>query len=356
MKEKAFLILESGQCFSGQWLGGEERAGEVVFNTSHTGYEEMATDPSYFSQIIVTTASMQGNYGVDDKVWESSKLWINGFVCLEMQNSRRDSSWLQKLVSHGVPVVDQIDTRQLTLFLRESGTMWGALVRAGDETSARERAKGLISKGRQLDGDWANLVSRKESEDISGDRVGGPRVAVIDFGCKNNILRELRKRCSKVKIFPSRVSVDEIRQWAPDGILLSNGPGDPALVEKSVETVRSLLGWRFIFGICMGNQILGMALGAKTYKLKFGHRGSNHPVRDKILNRIYVTSQNHGYALDPSSLPDGVIVSHVNLNDDTVSGITCVEKKCWGVQFHPESHPGPHDAEGLFDYFIKQLL
>ncbi len=356
LKEKGFLVLASGNCFQGRWLGGSPRAGEVVFNTAHCGYEEIATDPSYYSQIMVMTQPMQGNYGASHSVWESSRLWINGLICLEMQNSPRESHWLHQLTYAQVPVVDHLDTRRLVLHLRDQGTQWGAMVPAVSVAQAQQKAKQLLLATSKGDQDWVYQVSTSEAFEQKGFNSSGPKVAVLDFGCKLNILRELQKRCSLVKVFPSRTSVEEIRHWNPDGILLSNGPGDPAEVKNAVDTVRSLLGWKFIFGICMGHQILGLALGGSTYKLKFGHRGANHPVRDNLLQRIYVTSQNHGYALDPRTLPASVTVTHWNLNDQTVSGLSCWEKKCMSVQFHPESHPGPHDAVGLFDYFIKQLI
>ena len=191
-------------------------------------------------------------------------------------------------------------------------------------------------------------MSVGSAREIEGLKKDGPRVAVLDYGCKKNSLRELRNRCSKVGIFPSRASATEVKAFQPHGILLSNGPGDPAMVEKAVDTVRELIGWRFIFGICMGHQILAQALGGKTYKLKFGHRGSNHPIQDKLLNQIYMTSQNHGYNVDLATLPEGVTVSHLNLNDQTVAGICDLNRKVMSVQFHPESHPGPHDSAGLF--------
>ena len=350
-----YLVLETGDVFPGEFLGGSERAGEVVFNTGHSGYEEMATDPSYFSQILVLTAPMQGNYGASENVWESRRLWIEGFICVEMQSSTRDKSWLGTLLKNKIPVLSGVDTRKLVLQLREIGTVWGAVVDTADRQVAMERAKALIEKGKSRDPDWVGQVSRPEAELIAGTRPDGPRVLVMDFGCKENTLRELVSRCSEIKIVPAKSSVEEIKEWKPDGILLSNGPGDPASVQGAADTVRALIGWRPIFGICMGHQILALALGAKTYKLKFGHRGANHPMRDELLGRIYVTSQNHGYAVERETLPTGVRVTHTNLNDGTVSGIQAPELKCFSVQFHPESHPGPHDAEGLFDFFVNQL-
>lgn len=351
-----FLVLESGETFEGIWRGGKDRAGEVVFNTSHSGYEEIATDPSYFKQIMVITAPMQGNYGADKRVWESRKIWLEGFVCLEMQNSSRDSSWLNTLTGAGVPVLTDLDTRALVLRLREHGTPWGALVQADSVSDAKTKAATLISQSKKIESDWVYQVSRTKIEDLPGANPKGPKIALLDYGCKENTIRELVKRSREVRIFPSRTAPEDIKAWQPDGIMLSNGPGDPQEVKAAVETVQGLLGYRFIFGICMGHQILALALGAKTYKLKFGHRGGNHPIRDEVLNRIYVTSQNHGYAVERQSLPKGVLVTHTNLNDDTVSGISAPEKRCLGVQFHPESHPGPHDAAGLFDYFVSQTL
>lgn len=353
--KKGFLVLESGETYEGTWHGGEPRAGEVVFNTSHAGYEEIATDPSYYMQIMVMTAPMQGNYGISRGAWESRRMWIEGFVSLEVQESARDTSWKSQLLEAGIPILTELDTRQIVMRLRDLGTPWGALVAADDAPSARARAMSLIEKRKRGDKDWVFQVTRKEAEFHKGAMAQGPRVAVLDFGCKENTVRELVARSREVAVFPSRTDAKVIRDWAPDGILLSNGPGDPADVQVATETVKSLLGWKPIFGICMGNQILALALGARTYKLKFGHRGGNHPVRDLLLNEIYMTSQNHGYAIDKNSLPEGVRVTHVNLNDDTVEGIECAAKKCFSVQYHPESRPGPHEASRLFDHFLKEL-
>lgn len=351
----AYLVLETGEMYVGDFRGGESRAGEVVFNTSHSGYEEMASDPSYFSQIIVTTATQQGNYGVDPSFRESRQLWISGWVCLEMQESKRDSSWLNCLKSAGVPVLTGVDTRELVKTLRSSGTTWGAIVSEANPHKAKEEAKELIFKAKKISADWTQLVCGKKKELRQGLMPNGPRVAVLDFGTKENILRELEKRCREVCVFPSWTKSQEILDWNPDGVLLSNGPGNPEDVQDGIETVKALLGKKFIFGICMGHQVLALALGGKTYKLKFGHRGSNHPIQDHLLSRVYVTSQNHGYNVDQQSLPEGVIVTHINLNDQTVAGISYPRMKCLSVQFHPESHPGPHDAVQLFDYFVNQI-
>lgn len=353
---KGFLVLETGEIYEGLWNGGTDRAGEVVFNTSHSGYEEIATDPSYFSQIVVMTAPMQGNYGVEDKAWESRQMWIEGFICLEVQNSPRDQAWRNRLAEYKIPLVSELDTRALVMRLRQQGTPWGALVQADNAEEAGKKAKILIAKKKEMDSDWVYLVSRPTQTPIPGENLVGPKIAVIDFGSKENILRELQSRSSEIKIFNSRSSAQEILDYNPDGIMLTNGPGDPASVQVAIGTVKELLGVKPIFGICMGNQILGLALGGKTYKLKFGHRGSNHPIKDTLLNKIYVTSQNHGYAVEESSLPADVSVTQVNLNDGTVAGFYSDKKKCLGIQYHPESCPGPHEAQELFSYFIERMI
>ncbi len=355
---KGWLVLESGESFEGDWVSADTpgRAGEIVFNTSHAGYEEIATDPSYFSQIVVMTMPMQGNYGVDPAIWESKKIWIEGFVCLEMQSSKRESGWKNLLAKNDIPALHQVDTREVVEKLRQQGTPWGALVPARNSLEAVALAKNLISQAKDKPRDWAFIASRKERELIKGDIPIGARVAVIDFGCKENILRELKARASVIEVFPSRVSAEEVLQWSPDGVMLTNGPGDPGDVEVAPQTVKALLNKVPIFGICMGHQVLSIALGAKTYKLKFGHRGSNHPIEDQLLNRIYMTSQNHGYGVDASTLPGHVKVTHVNLNDRTVAGFFSEELNCLGIQYHPESRPGPHDASSLFDFFFNQMI
>lgn len=356
---KGFLVLESGECFEGVRLKEQqkfpERAGEVVFNTSHSGYEEIATDPSYFSQIIVMTAPMQGNYGADKSFWESDRMWIQGFVCVQMQLTRRESSWAHLLISNEVPILTEVDTRKLVIELRSKGTPWGAVVVADTAEAARERAQALIQQKKQGDCDWVHVCSRKEVQDIAGDSPSGPRVAVLDLGAKENIIRELKQRCSQLKIFPSRTPAAVIESWKPDSLMLTNGPGDPAAVQVAPETIRHFLGKIPIFGICMGHQVLSLAMGAKTYKMKFGHRGANHPIKDELLGQIYMSSQNHGYAVQDATLPADVMVTHRNLNDQTVAGFYSEKYNCLGIQYHPESHPGPHEASRLFDYFVRDM-
>ncbi len=282
---KAYLVLDTGEIYPGRWHGGVPHAGEVVFNTSHSGYEEIATDPSYFSQIVVMTAPMQGNYSVDNSVWESEKIWIEAFICLEIQDSNRDNGWVQRLAKAQVPVVSEIDTRNLVMRLRSGGTPWGAVVQASSETQARGIAQTLIEEKKKAPKDWAYSVSRTKPETRPGDLPMGPKVAVLDFGCKENILRELTKWSSELKIFNSRTSASEILAYMPGALMLTNGPGDPGDIQVAQLTVRELIGKTPIFGICMGHQILALALGAQTYKLKFGHRGSNHPIKDELLKR-----------------------------------------------------------------------
>ncbi|WP_413288699.1 glutamine-hydrolyzing carbamoyl-phosphate synthase small subunit [Bdellovibrio sp. HCB337] len=354
--KKAFLVLETGEVYSGKWHGGEDRAGEVVFNTSHSGYEEIATDPSYFSQIVVMTAPMQGNYGAHKEVWESKRLWIEGFISLQIQDTGRDQAWVQRLNENKIPLMTEVDTRELVLRLRSGGTPWGALVQAASEAEAKQKAAGLIAEKKKLEKDWVYLTSRKDKEVRRGDFLGGPKVAVLDFGSKENILRELQKYCSEMVIYPSRTPTKELLSSNPDFVMLTNGPGDPADVQVAPQTIRELIGQKPVFGICMGHQVLSLALGAKTYKLKFGHRGSNHPIKDDLLGQIYVTSQNHGYAVDPQTLPVEARVTQINLNDGTVAGFYNPEKKYLGIQYHPEACPGPHEAQNLFKFFIEKVL
>ena len=352
--EPGFLALETGETFRGLFLGGAERAGELVFNTSHSGYEEMATDPSYFNQILVMTAPQQGNYGADDSVWESRKLHIQGLICLEMQGGE-NSFWRNKLIAHGVPVLSGVDTRSVVLRLRTKGSVWGAVVCSEDPAGARKTAKAFIQARKKMEKDWPFIVADKNIRELKGEKAQGPKIAVMDFGCKENILKELLQRASLVRVFPPRTKAEEILNWNPSALLLSNGPGDPAEVKHSLEIIKELKGKLFIFGICMGHQLLALALGGATYKLKFGHRGSNHPVKDKLLDKIYVTSQNHGYAVEEKSLPKDIEITHINLNDHTVEGFFSKKHRCMGVQFHPESSPGPNCSNDLFDFFTQQI-
>ncbi|HPI40280.1 MAG TPA: glutamine-hydrolyzing carbamoyl-phosphate synthase small subunit [Pseudobdellovibrionaceae bacterium] len=353
---QGFLVLESGEIFEGQWLGGQNRAGEVVFNTTHSGYEEVASDPSYYSQIVVMTAPMQGNYGSHSEVLESKRYWIEGFVCLQMQNSVRDQSWISRLLESGIPIFTEVDTRSLVKVLRNSGTQWGALVQAISKEEARQKAQALIAEKKKIDKDWVFTVTRKKKEIRTGKNLTGPRVAILDYGSKENILREVENLASEVCVFSSRSTYKEIMDYKPHGVLLTNGPGDPKEVQQSVNVIRELIGNVPVFGICMGHQLLALALGGETYRLRFGHRGSNHPVKDDLLKRVYMTSHNHGYAVEEKSLPSDVLVTHRNLNDNTVSGFYSQNRRCLGIQFHPESCPGPHEAQELFRFFTGVMI
>ncbi len=359
MNTNGYLVLENGEVYEGQFPASREkikpRIGEVVFNTSHSGYEEIATDPSYFNQIVVMTAPMMGNYGSNKNIWESKKFWIEGFVCLEIQNSVRENTWVSQLQAQQIPALTGIDTRKLVFSLREKGTTWGAILAADNEKDAREMAQELL-KNKIKEKDWVYLASRKSVEKIVGNKPSGPRLAVLDFGTKSNILRLCAERASELTVFPSRTDAAEILKGKFDALILTNGPGDPADVVKAPYTVKDLIGKIPIFGICMGHQILGIAAGAKTTKLKYGHRGSNHPIEDKLLRKIYVTSQNHGYVISKESLHAEMEVSHINLNDQSIAGVFNLKKKYLGVQFHPEACPGPRDSQGLFDYFMENFL
>ena len=351
-----YLVLETGEIYEGIWQGGKDRAGEVVFNTSHSGYEEIATDPSYFSQIVVLTAPMQGNYGADKACWESQKMWIEGFICLQIQNSSRDATWKNRLTEAGIPLVSDLDTRNLVLRLRQGGTPWGALVQAATRDQAVLKAQTLITEKKKLEKDWVWLVSRKAKETRRGENLTGPRLAILDFGSKENILRELARYARELHIFPSRTSLQDILDTQPDAVMLTNGPGDPADVQVAVQTVKDLIGKKPVFGICMGHQVLALAVGAKTYKLKFGHRGSNHPIKDLLIQKTYVSSQNHGYAVEEKTLPVDARVTHKNLNDGTVAGFYSEKKSYLGIQYHPEACPGPHEAQELFSFFIQKMV
>ena len=349
-----FLVLETGEVFEGKWSGQNPAVGEVVFNTSHSGYEEIATDPSYFSQIVVMTAPMMGNYDCSKSEWESRRIWIEGFICLQMNQSNHENSWQSVLQNNKVAILSEADTRQITLRLRSGGTPWGVILEANDSVSALNQAHELILSKKKLDSDWVYLSSRTEIEKFEGELTQPRRVVLYDFGAKQNIIRILQKLASEVIVVPARTSAEMIlKDLKPDYVFLSNGPGDPSEAKQSIEQVKKLIGQVPVMGVCMGHQILSLALGAQTYKMKFGHRGSNHPIQDQLLNQVYVSSQNHGYAVDAKTLPKNVKVTHVNLNDQTVAGFYSSDLQVLGIQYHPEASPGPHDAQELFQFFIQ---
>jgi carbamoyl-phosphate synthase small subunit len=359
MSLTGFLVLEDEKVFEGIWHGNPDwtGVGEVVFNTALVGYQEVITDPSYYQQIIVMTAPEQGNYGVADSERESKKVWCEAFICVELNKSSdsRRGQLSEELGAFKRPALSDIDTRALTLHLRSRGTPWGAVVRAESVEEAKRYALPLIADRKRIaSSDWVYEVSVKKSEFLPGQKTKG-RIAVLDYGVKTNIVGELRKRCAEIAVFGSRAAAHEVLDWEPDGIVLTNGPGDPATVQVAVGELTKMLGQKPIMGICMGHQILAQALGGKTYKLKFGHRGSNHPVHNLKTGEIYMTAQNHGYAVH-TDLPSGVKVSQINLYDKTVEGIEAPHLKAWSVQYHPEAGPGPHDSRVLFDHFVSEVV
>jgi len=352
----AILLLNDGKKFEGKKLGHlGETIGEVCFNTGMTGYQEILTDPSYCSQIVTMTSPHIGNYGINKEDVESNKIQVSGFVIKEESivpsNWRSTSSLDEYLKKNKIVGIQDIDTRSLTRHIRDQGAMNGIISSVDNDLV---NLSNKLKKAPSMNGlDLAKTVSTKKVYKWS--QTGQFKVAAIDYGIKHNILNILKDNNCEVTVFPAQTSAKEILDFNPDGIFLSNGPGDPSAVTYGIEMVKSLLGSKPIFGICLGHQILSLALGAKTFKLKFGHRGINHPVKNLETKVVEITSQNHGFAVDLNSLPENVVATHINLNDNTNEGIECKEFKAFSVQHHPESSPGPHDSRYLFDKFIKLM-
>lgn len=353
---QAILALEDGSIFAGQSFGATgERWGEVVFNTGMTGYQEVLTDPSYCGQIVVMTYPLIGNYGINKDDFEAKSSFVRGFVVKE--ECDRPSNWRVSnkiedfLAREGVIGIYGIDTRALTRRIRSCGTMRGII---STETTEGEA---LVRQARQTPGiSGQSLVPTVATKEIFTVAGTGRRVVLMDFGAKLNIIRSLNRRGCEVVVVPPDASAAEIMALNPAGIMLSNGPGDPTDVPYAIETVKTLLEQVPLFGICLGHQILGLALGGQTYKLKFGHRGANHPVKDLASGRVYITSQNHGFTVDEHSLPaDQVTVSHINLNDRTVEGLKHKHLPVFSVQYHPEAAPGPWDSDYLFNQFMDNM-
>jgi len=382
---KAILALEDGSVFHGAGFGAKASScGEVCFNTSMTGYQEILTDPSYKAQIVTMTYPLIGNYGVNEQDVESWKPHVSGFVVRELSpvvsNWRADSSLNDYLERNGIPGIQGIDTRALTKKLRVRGAMNGFL------TTENMSAEEAVAKARAWEGlvgvDYVKEVTHKQSfawddkdeQSASFNLVRGIAVAdarnvrdplpaadipivALDFGMKYNIARRLRQQGFKVQVVPATTPAAEVLKYKPAGIFLSNGPGDPSALDYAVKTVAELLNTGVpMFGICLGHQILGPALGGKTFKLKFGHRGGNQPVKDLNSGKVEITSQNHGFAVDPQSLPTDVAVDRINLNDQTVEGMRHKTKPVFCVQYHPEASPGPHDSTALFTEFRDLIL
>ncbi|HEV2199046.1 MAG TPA: glutamine-hydrolyzing carbamoyl-phosphate synthase small subunit [Bryobacteraceae bacterium] len=373
----AVLALEDGTVFEGTSFGAPvERTGEVVFNTAITGYQEVFTDPSYSGQIVVLTYPQIGNYGANDGDSESAKPYIEGLVVREFSllssNWRADETAQQFLTTAGVPVISGIDTRRLVRHLRSRGVMRGVLSAAGSskkEPDARE----LIEKARNSPSmTGLDLATRVSTPAVyAWDKPAGPcspsdlesdpaqirfHVVAYDFGMKRNILRRLVHAGCRLTVVPATTSAEDVVALKPDGVFLSNGPGDPEPLTHQAAQVRKLVGKVPIFGICLGHQVLGLALGGKTYKLKFGHRGANHPVINKLSGKVEITSHNHGFAVDPDSLNlNDLEITHVNLNDGTLEGFRHRNYPVFCVQYHPEAAPGPHDSRYLFDEFMNLM-
>jgi carbamoyl-phosphate synthase small subunit len=368
----AMLALEDGTVFEGRSFGApSESYGEVVFNTSIAGYQEIFTDPSYAGQIVVLTNPQIGNYGANREDSESRKPFIEGLVVREVSpvasNWRSEEQAEQFLATHNIPVAGDIDTRALVRHLRSRGVMRGVLSGMGGDP------KLLVEKARNIPSmaglDLATRVSTKEAYNWEhgvdacspSDRIGTatePRhhVVAYDYGIKHNILRKLVHSGARVTVVPAMTSAEDVLSLKPDGVFLSNGPGDPEPLEYQTTQVRNLLGKTPIFGICLGHQIMGRALGGKTFKLKFGHRGGNHPVLNQVTGKVEITSHNHGFAVDPDSLKGSDIeLTHVNLNDQTLEGFRHRNHPAFCVQYHPEAAPGPHDSYYLFDDFMKLM-
>ena len=352
---KAYLILEDGTVFEGTSIGSSrEVISEIVFNTSMTGYLEVLTDPSYAGQAVVMTYPLIGNYGICREDMESRQAWPDGYVVRELSripsNFRSGDTIDHFLKEQDIPGISGIDTRALTKILREKGTMNGMITTNGDydREEVKEKIRQYTVKGVVL------KTSVKKPYVLPGD---GKKVALLDCGAKDNIARNLNKRGCEVTVYPADTPAEEILKTNPDGIMLSNGPGDPAENVGIIEEVRKLYESSVpIFAICLGHQLMALATGAKTYKLKYGHRGGNHPVKDLETGRVYITSQNHGYAVDEESLDPSVAVpAFVNVNDKTNEGLKYVGKNIFTVQYHPEACPGPLDSGYLFDRFMRMM-
>ncbi|MFP3936875.1 MAG: glutamine-hydrolyzing carbamoyl-phosphate synthase small subunit [Phycisphaerae bacterium] len=367
------LALADGTVFEGRCFGAEGTSGgEVVFNTAMTGYQEVLTDPSYCGQIVTMTYPLMGNYGVNDEDVESHnrRVQVAGFAVKELSpvasNPRSREKLDEYLRACGVMGIEGIDTRGLTRHIRLAGAMNGVLSTETDDVAKLvARAKELPSMAGQ---DLVRCVTPENGYDWSdgylGDFAQKPRghgekifdVVAVDCGAKMNIFRNLVEAGCRVHVLPATAGAEEILERKPDGVFVSNGPGDPAAVSYTIETLRGLIGKVPVFGICLGHQLLALALGGRTYKLKFGHHGANHPVRNEATGKVEITSQNHGFAAEPESLEkSGASVTHINLNDQTVEGFTLTDKAVFSVQYHPEAAPGPHDATYLFDCFRDMM-
>ncbi|MCI5884945.1 MAG: glutamine-hydrolyzing carbamoyl-phosphate synthase small subunit [Clostridiales bacterium] len=351
---KGLIYLEDGSLFKGYGFGAPAtNVGELVFNTSMSGYQEILTDPSYSGQVITMTYPLIGNYGINSSDMESDKIHAMGFIAkdisFEPSNAASEMNIDDWLKQQGIPGVYGVDTRKITKRIRKEGTV-KCVISNEDLSVSRLRE---ICNSTPLRGDWMKEAGTSEYIHIPGD---GYRVAIMDFGVKGNIIESFKKRNCDIHIFPYGTSAEEMMSVHPHGIFLTNGPGDPAEATEAVEEIRKFIGEIPVFGICMGHQVLALALGGSTYKLKYGHRGGNHGVFDKDTGKSYITSQNHGYAVNGDSLIfRGMEMTHINLNDMTVEGMRHRTLPVFSVQFHPEASPGPQDTAYLFDKFITMM-
>lgn len=355
----AVLYLEDGTRFDGTSFGlAGEALGEVVFNTSMTGYQEVLTDPSYAGQIVVMTQPQMGNYGTNSEDEESSRPFVEGFVVREcspiFSNWRGEKTLQEYLIEHGICGISDIDTRALVRHIRLRGAMRGILSSVDSDS---ESLRGKVQAFPPMEGsDYVRAVTSAQPYLWKGEKERPLRVVAFDFGIKRNILRCLAERGCAIQVVPATTRPEEVLDLDPDGIFLSNGPGDPEPLDYAIQTIRALVGKKPIFGICLGHQLLGLALGGKTFKLKFGHRGGNQPVKNLVTQRVEITSHNHGFAVDPDSLPERQVqLTHINLNDRTLEGFRHRYLPLFAVQYHPEASPGPHDSLYLFDEFVRLM-
>jgi carbamoyl-phosphate synthase small subunit len=371
MTKKAILVLEDDSVYEGHSFGARSTTyGEVVFDTSMTGYQEMLTDPSFAGQILVPTYPLIGNYGINESDFESRQIQVRGLAvreyCLQPSHWQSTRTLHEFLLAYGVPGISGIDTRALTRHLRLEGAMMGMVT---SEMTAEEASEELKTLPRYDVTDFVRQVSTKKAYEWQSNKSDDPllslraqrsnlnnlNIVVIDYGLKYNILRTLSQLGCQATAIPCTASAEDILALNPDGIVLSPGPSNPTLLDNITDTVRELIGRKPIMGICLGHQLIGKALGAKTFKLKFGHRGGNHPVRDLATGRVYITAQNHGYALDADTLKGELEVSHVNLNDGTVEGLHHRDLPILSIQYHSEASPGPLDNMYLFERFLEMV-
>ena len=349
---KGKLILEDGSVYTGELLHSDTKAvGEVVFTTTMTGYQESLTDPSFCGQILTMTYPLIGNYGAAAKFMQSRKAFVRGFVIGELcdapNNWQSEESLTDFLTEHKIPCLYNVDTRAITRHIRSAGAMKGVIVPA--DLGEREIA---ALQAEELPRNVVEIVTTPEVYTLETEMPDAPHIVAMDFGVKRSILHNINRIGAKVTVVPAQTSAEEVLALNPDGVFLSNGPGDPTDVPEIVEEIRKLAGKKPIFGICLGHQLLALAFGAKTYKMKFGHRGGNQPVKNLKIGKVHISAQNHGYAVDPASLSGTpLVVTHTNVNDDTIEGLRHTSLPIFSVQYHPEAAPGPDDNMYLFDEF-----